>query len=80
MPDSQRTETLMRALVLECCPQSFPVAQSQPGVFGAPEPVGSFDWSKLLDVLKVILPVILNLLTNKPTPTPTPDPKPPFPV
>lgn len=79
MSDQERAESLAKALVLECCPDSFPASRSQPSVaFGASEIVGSFDWSKLLEALKVILPVIINLLTSNSNPTP--NPKPPFPV
>lgn len=80
MSDQSHAEQLARAIVLECCPKHLMAAQAT--TVGGPSIVGaSFDWAKLLAVLKVILPVILDLLSHNANPIPSPSPEPsPTPV
>lgn len=80
MSDPAREEQLAKTLVLECCPKYLAAAQAT--AVGHPTIVGaSFDWAKLVAVLKVILPVILDLLSHNANPIPSPSPEPsPTPV
>lgn len=75
MSDPAREEQIAKTLVLECCPKYL--AATQATAVGHPTIVGaSFDWAKLVAVLKVILPVILDLLSHNTTPSPSPSPEP----
>lgn len=74
MPDQERVEDAVRTLVIECCPQHAAVGAAGPQV------VGAIPWLKIVEVVKILLPVILEILSKFQEPAPTPDPKPPFPV
>lgn len=46
-----------------------------------PHIVGAFDWSKLVDAVRIVIPVVMQLIalfgsTPRPTPAPTPSPDP----
>lgn len=79
MSTPSREEQIARDLVFECCPKHFPMEPSSAlgGLYAASP---SFDWAKLVAILKVILPVLLDLLSKNTNPTPGPSPDPPPPV
>lgn len=74
MPNQDQVEAAVRTLVLECCPQHAAVGAVDANV------VGAIPWLKIVEVVKILIPVILDILSKFQSPSPSPEPKPPFPV